>query len=417
MEIVRGQRSVSYPARGMLVAACNDCPCGRPASCRCSELEQARYMRRLSGPLLDRIDLVCQIESVPAVELVSEAGARGRGSSSQVRQRVGRARDRQRKRLASTAARCNADMDGPLTRRMAGLTARASASLLGLSQGASLSGRGYDRVLRVARTIADLDGRDRGAAGRRRGGPRLPPLPVRAGGGVTGIDAACPDCVRHSLLIGRLAPRIAGLLGEPPHRRKKGVLALDCHELIDTLVPSAERGEARRWIEELDVDAISDELAETGIEALCVHHEPYPPALAGIERSATGAVGVGRSSQARGCAERTRGDRGGHAKAVALRPRDGLRARARSRGGRGHRGQRPRPRDRRRGPPRRARRSGQPYRRGRQRPRHPVSADEHRPLATTRRARRRGVRAAARPAARTGGASRRAIGSWPRWPR
>ncbi len=159
VEIVRGQRSVSYPARGMLVAACNDCPCGRPSSCRCSELEQARYMRRLSGPLLDRIDLVCQIESVPAVELVSGSGARGRGSSSQVRQRVGRARDRQRKRLASTAARCNADMDGPLTRRMAGLTARASASLLGLSQGASLSGRGYDRVLRVARTIADLDGR------------------------------------------------------------------------------------------------------------------------------------------------------------------------------------------------------------------------------------------------------------------
>ena len=159
VEIVRGQRSVSYPARGMLVAACNDCPCGRPSSCRCSELEQGRYMRRLSGPLLDRIDLVCQIESVPAVELVSESGARGRGSSSQVRQRVGRARDRQRKRLASTAARCNADMDGPLTRRMAGLTARASASLLGLSQGASLSGRGHDRVLRVARTIADLDGR------------------------------------------------------------------------------------------------------------------------------------------------------------------------------------------------------------------------------------------------------------------
>jgi len=159
VEIVRGQRSVSYPARGMLVAACNDCPCGQPASCRCSELEQGRYMRRLSGPLLDRIDLVCQIESVPTVELVSEPGAGRHESSTQIRDRVGRARERQRGRLKSTAARCNADMDGPLTRRMAGLTAKASASLLGLSQSASLSGRGHDRVLRVARTIADLDGR------------------------------------------------------------------------------------------------------------------------------------------------------------------------------------------------------------------------------------------------------------------
>ncbi len=159
VEIVRGQRSVSYPARGMLVAACNDCPCGRPARCQCTELEQGRYMRRLSGPLLDRIDLVCQIEPVPAVELVSEPGAGLHDSSTQVRERVGSARDRQRRRLASTAAHCNADMDGPLTRRLASLTAEASTALQEISHGACLSGRGHDRVLRVARTIADLDGR------------------------------------------------------------------------------------------------------------------------------------------------------------------------------------------------------------------------------------------------------------------
>jgi len=93
------------------------------------------------------------------------------------------------------------------------------------------------------------------------------------------IDAACPDCVRRSLLIGRLAPRIAGLLGEPPQRRTKGVLGLDSEELIEALVPKAERGEARRWLEELDIDAIGDELHETGIDALCIHHEPYPPGL------------------------------------------------------------------------------------------------------------------------------------------
>ena len=159
VEIVRGQRSVSYPARGMLVAACNNCPCGRPASCNCSDLELSRYMRRLSGPLLDRIDLVCQIESVPTVELVAGDGT-GSAGSTEVRDRVAAARDRGRARLDGTAAHCNADMSGPLTRRVVRPSREATASLVGLSQGAELSGRGHDRVLRVARTIADLGGRD-----------------------------------------------------------------------------------------------------------------------------------------------------------------------------------------------------------------------------------------------------------------
>ena len=156
VEIVRGQRSVCFPARAMLVAACNDCPCGRPAACSCSDLELSRYLRRLSGPLLDRIDLVCQIEAVPTVELVTGPD-RSRGTSSaEVRDQVARARRRQVDRLASTGAHCNADMDGSLTRRLVELSSDAAASLLGLSQGAALSGRGHDRVLRVARTIADL---------------------------------------------------------------------------------------------------------------------------------------------------------------------------------------------------------------------------------------------------------------------
>jgi magnesium chelatase family protein len=159
VEIVRGQRSVTYPARGMLVAACNDCPCGRPATCSCTDLEQGRYMRRLSGPLLDRVDLVCQIESVPTVELVTDA-TDGQGSSATVRDRVSEARDRQRRRLESTRAHCNADMDGPMTRRLVGLGPEVSERLVGLGQAASLSGRGHDRVLRVARTIADLDRRN-----------------------------------------------------------------------------------------------------------------------------------------------------------------------------------------------------------------------------------------------------------------
>ena len=97
---------------------------------------------------------------------------------------------------------------------------------------------------------------------------------------MSGIEAACSDCVRRSLLIGRLAPRIAGLLGEPPQRRTKGVLGLDCDALIEALVPSAERGDAQQWLEQLDIDAVGDELHETGVEALCIHREPYPPGLA-----------------------------------------------------------------------------------------------------------------------------------------
>jgi magnesium chelatase family protein len=160
VEIVRGQRSVSYPARGMLVAACNNCPCGRASGCQCSELELGRYMRRLSGPLLDRIDLVCHVGSVPAVELMAEAGEPVQGSSRLIRDRVSSARERQRARLCSASAHCNADMDGPLTRRLIGGSPGAGDALVALGHGAGLSGRGHDRVLRVARTIADLDGRD-----------------------------------------------------------------------------------------------------------------------------------------------------------------------------------------------------------------------------------------------------------------
>jgi magnesium chelatase family protein len=178
VEIVRGQRSVAYPARGMLVAACNNCPCGRPTGCECSELELGRYMRRLSGPLLDRIDLVCHVDSVPTVELVAAGDNAAPGSSGEVRERVSRARERQRERLAATPAHCNADMDGPLTRRLVDLSPEAGGALVALGDGARLSGRGHDRVLKVARTIADLDDRDdlRGADVEEALGYRLSPF-------------------------------------------------------------------------------------------------------------------------------------------------------------------------------------------------------------------------------------------------
>jgi magnesium chelatase family protein len=165
VEIMRGQRALEFPANAIVVAACNRCPCARPPDrCSCTSTELARYLRRLSGPLLDRVDLVCQVEQVPALQLVgSERDAKS--GSALVRERVIRARERQRSRLAGTGALCNGDMDGRLTRRKVQLDAALTASLLAARDRLSLSGRGHDRVLRVARTISDLDGREQiGAA-------------------------------------------------------------------------------------------------------------------------------------------------------------------------------------------------------------------------------------------------------------
>jgi magnesium chelatase family protein len=160
VEIMRGQRALEFPANATVVAACNRCPCARPPdTCACTSLELGRYLRRLSGPLLDRIDLVCNVEAVPAVELVAREGE-ARTKSATVRARVVAARERQRARLAGTDALCNGDMDGRLTRRQVPLDAVLAARLLAVRGTANLSGRAHDRILRVARTIADLADRD-----------------------------------------------------------------------------------------------------------------------------------------------------------------------------------------------------------------------------------------------------------------
>jgi magnesium chelatase family protein len=163
VEIMRGQRMLEFPANAILVAACNRCPCGRSADrCRCVAGERDRYLRRLSGPLLDRLDLVCEVRPVSPVELVGQA--RAGPSTAAVRARVAAARERQRGRLTGSGVLCNGDMDGPLTRRQVTLDSAGAAGLVGARERSGLSGRGHDRVLRVARTIADLDGRVRVAA-------------------------------------------------------------------------------------------------------------------------------------------------------------------------------------------------------------------------------------------------------------
>jgi magnesium chelatase family protein len=160
VEVMRGQRALRFPAAAMLVGACNGCPCARAeGECTCNEVDRTRYHRRLSGPLLDRIDVVCSLERAPLAP-VTPADAPPEGSAP-VRERVMAARERQIERLAGTGAVCNAGMDARLTGRHARLAEAAQDRLDAASCAGALTARGHDRVLRVARTIADLDGADR----------------------------------------------------------------------------------------------------------------------------------------------------------------------------------------------------------------------------------------------------------------
>jgi magnesium chelatase family protein len=162
--IVRAQRVLELPTRFMLVAASNPCPCGFAGvgdRCDCGEADLRRYRRRLSGPLLDRIDLLVTVERPAGREL----GAPPVTSSDRARERVVAARRRQESRLAGTGATCNGDMDSRLARRYARLERAAELALGAAYERGALSARGRHRVVRVARTLADLDGRERvGAA-------------------------------------------------------------------------------------------------------------------------------------------------------------------------------------------------------------------------------------------------------------
>ena len=157
--IVRGQRARTFPTRFMLVAATNPCPCGYagdPHRCRCTESDVARHRRRLSGPLLDRIDLLCALERPPAPHLAAPSGA----GSAGVRERVMRARAAQAARFAGTGIACNGHMDTAALRAHARLADGAERRLREAYEREALSARGMHRVVRVARTIADLAGRE-----------------------------------------------------------------------------------------------------------------------------------------------------------------------------------------------------------------------------------------------------------------
>lgn len=162
--IVRGQRALVLPTRFMLVAATNPCPCGYagvPDRCTCGEADLRRHQRRLSGPLLDRIDCVVSVQRPTESELRADAVI----DSATARGHVAQARERARRRLAGSGATCNGEMNARQVRDCVRADDGALATLGRAYTAGSLSARGRHRVLRVARTIADMEARDRVCSG------------------------------------------------------------------------------------------------------------------------------------------------------------------------------------------------------------------------------------------------------------
>ena len=156
--VARNKLSVDYPAHFMLVAAMNPCPCGHYGDlkhpCTCTPAQRHRYMSRISGPLLDRIDIQCHIEAVQYDDLRNKADGE---PSAAIRERVLKARAIQTERFRGTNIHCNARMTPSMVRQYCQLTADAEQQLRMAMDLYGLSARAYDRILKVARTIADLD--------------------------------------------------------------------------------------------------------------------------------------------------------------------------------------------------------------------------------------------------------------------
>ncbi len=157
--IARSAGTVCYPSNIMVVAAMNPCPCGylgHPSKeCVCTEAAKRRYRDKVSGPILDRIDIHIEVEPVDYDRLSS---AQKEESSADIRERVERAREIQRRRFEGTDISCNAKMTPRMTRELCVLDDEAKALLKLSFEKLGLSARAYDKILRISRTIADLEG-------------------------------------------------------------------------------------------------------------------------------------------------------------------------------------------------------------------------------------------------------------------
>ncbi len=160
VSVARAAGSFQYPANVMLVCAMNPCRCGyygdKTRKCRCSESDVTRYLSKISGPMLDRIDIELEAQSVQYDDLQKPKGE----SSEKIRQRVEKARAIQSERYKNENVSCNADLYGNLVEKYCPIGEGEKALLEQAFKSMTLSARAYTRILKVARTIADLDGRE-----------------------------------------------------------------------------------------------------------------------------------------------------------------------------------------------------------------------------------------------------------------
>lgn len=158
--VSRASGSFTYPSNIMLVAAMNPCRCGyygdNSKKCRCSESDVTRYLGRVSGPMLDRIDIQLEAKSVGYDDLQKPDGE----PSSVMRERIEKAREIQRKRYKDEKINCNADLYGSLVEKYCVIGEEEKTLLEQAFKTMNLSARAYTRILKVARTIADLEGRE-----------------------------------------------------------------------------------------------------------------------------------------------------------------------------------------------------------------------------------------------------------------
>lgn len=158
VNISRTAGSVSYPSNIMLIAAMNPCPCGfygHPTKeCSCTDAAKKRYMDRISGPVLDRIDIHIEVAPVEYEQLATKADGE---KSADIKKRVNKARKIQQRRFAGTGVSCNASMTSRMTREYCVLSPDAESMLKISFEKLGMSARAYDKILKMSRTIADLD--------------------------------------------------------------------------------------------------------------------------------------------------------------------------------------------------------------------------------------------------------------------
>lgn len=158
IHIARAGGTVTYPSDFMLVCAMNPCPCGYypdAGRCRCTGSQVRRYMGKVSGPILDRIDLCVELQ---AVDIASLKGSKKSESSDTIRERIVRAREMQKERFRGTKYRFNGDIEAADMERYCALGKKEQRYMEKLYRSLGLSARAYHRILKVARTIADMEG-------------------------------------------------------------------------------------------------------------------------------------------------------------------------------------------------------------------------------------------------------------------